>query len=85
MQEEAPSLGTPVLVMRENTERPEAVEAGVVKLIGTDEDMIVAQVNLLIHNAESYRTMSEHMNPYGDGTSGRRSVKAIAMFLNSTN
>ncbi|MBD7994474.1 UDP-N-acetylglucosamine 2-epimerase (non-hydrolyzing) [Arthrobacter sp. Sa2CUA1] len=78
VQEEAPSLGVPVLVMRENTERPEAVEAGVVKLIGTDEDRIVAEVNALLHDETLYASMSEAMNPYGDGTAATRSVAAVA-------
>ncbi|MCC3271148.1 UDP-N-acetylglucosamine 2-epimerase (non-hydrolyzing) [Arthrobacter zhangbolii] len=81
VQEEAPSLGTPVLVMRDNTERPEAVEAGVVKLIGTDEDRIVTEVDSLLHNADSYRSMSEPMNPYGDGTAAAQSVAAFLRLI----
>lgn len=77
VQEEAPSLGVPVLVMRENTERPEAVDAGVVKLIGTDEDRIVAEVASLLHDQEHFNSMAEAMNPYGDGTAAARSVSAI--------
>lgn len=79
VQEEAPSLGTPVLVMRDNTERPEAVEAGVVKLIGTDEDRIVSEVDRLLHDLEHYDSMAEAVNPYGDGTAAKRSVEAISM------
>ncbi|MDK1276987.1 MULTISPECIES: UDP-N-acetylglucosamine 2-epimerase (non-hydrolyzing) [unclassified Arthrobacter] len=78
VQEEAPSLGRPVLVMRDNTERPEAVVAGVVKLIGTDEDRIVWEVDRLLHDQEHYDSMAEAMNPYGDGTAAKRSVEAIS-------
>lgn len=81
VQEEAPSLGVPVLVMRENTERPEAVEAGVVKLIGTDEDRIVSEVSLLLHDTEAFDSMSKAMNPYGNGTAAERSVEAIQNLL----
>ena len=81
VQEEAPSLGVPVLVMRENTERPEAVDAGVVKLIGTDEDRIVSEVGLLLHDREHFNSMAEAMNPYGDGTAAARSVIALEGML----
>ena len=81
VQEEAPSLGIPVLVMRENTERPEAVDAGVVKLIGTDEDRIVSEVCSLLHDQEKYISMAEAMNPYGDGTSAKRALAAITSLL----
>lgn len=78
VQEEAPSLGKPVLVMRENTERPEGVHAGTVKLIGTDEDRIVAEVADLKDHESSYRSMAQATNPYGDGRAAERSVAAIA-------
>jgi UDP-N-acetylglucosamine 2-epimerase (non-hydrolysing) len=78
VQEEAPSLGKPVLVMRENTERPEAVSAGTVKLIGTDEERIVCEVSRLIDDASAYAAMSTAVNPYGDGHAAARSVAAIA-------
>ncbi len=68
IQEEAPSLGKPVLVMRDNTERPEALEAGTVKLVGTDYDKIINEVSELLENEESYNKMSKAVNPYGDGT-----------------
>lgn len=68
IQEEAPSLGKPVLVMRETTERPEAVEAGTVKLVGTSKDKIIAEVELLLTNENEYYKMSTAHNPYGDGT-----------------
>jgi UDP-N-acetylglucosamine 2-epimerase (non-hydrolysing) len=67
IQEEAPSLGKPVLVMRETTERPEAVEAGTVRLVGTDIDLIVGQVDLLLTYSVEYKKMSKAHNPYGDG------------------
>lgn len=67
IQEEAPSLGKPVLVMRETTERPEAVEAGTVKLVGTDVHKICTEVKTLLNNEDAYRTMSLAYNPYGDG------------------
>lgn len=83
VQEEAPSLGVPVLVMRDNTERPEAVEAGVAKLIGTAEDQIVFEVLALLHNSEIYDSMSEATNPYGDGKAALRTVDAIERLLQS--
>ena len=67
IQEEAPSLGTPVLVMRDTTERPEAVDAGTVKLVGTDINLIVSQVDLLLKDFVQYQKMSKAHNPYGDG------------------
>ena len=72
IQEEAPSLGKPVLVMRETTERPEAVEAGTVKLVGTDVDLITAQVQILLDDADAYKIMSRAHNPYGDGKACQR-------------
>ena len=78
VQEEAPSLGKPVLVMRENTERPEAVDAGTVRLIGTDEERVVQEVCNLFDAAESYRAMANAVNPYGDGQAAARTVAAIA-------
>jgi len=67
VQEEAPSLGKPVLVMRDTTERPEAVDAGTVKLVGTDKNKIVIEAQLLIDSIDEYTTMSKAHNPYGDG------------------
>lgn len=72
IQEEAPSLGKPVLVMRDTTERPEAVDAGTVKLVGTDIDTIVSEANALLDDKEHYQTMSRAHNPYGDGKTGER-------------
>lgn len=77
VQEEAPSLGKPVLVMRENTERPEAVDAGTVLLIGTDEERIVSEVSRLIHDHGHFAAMANAVNPYGDGKAAARTVAAI--------
>ncbi len=77
IQEEAPSLGKPVLVMRDTTERPEAVEAGTVKLVGTDTQNIVHEVNELLINTKSYESMSRAHNPYGDGKACERIIKTI--------
>ena len=75
VQEEAPSLGKPVLVMRDTTERPEAVSAGTVTLIGTDQQKIVQGVENLLNNAEDYEKMAHAQNPYGDGKACERIVK----------
>lgn len=77
VQEEAPSLGKPVLVMRENTERPEAVVAGTVKLIGTDKQRLVDEVSLLLDSKEAYAGMANAVNPYGDGAAAKRTIEAI--------
>lgn len=83
VQEEAPSLGKPVLVMRENTERPEAVVAGTVKLIGTNRQRLVDEVSLLLDSDEAYEAMANAVNPYGDGSAAKRTVAAIKWrFLN---
>jgi UDP-N-acetylglucosamine 2-epimerase (non-hydrolysing) len=81
IQEEAPSLGKPVLVMRECTERPEAVEAGTVKLVGTDPGKIVDEAAHLLDNPEEYERMSRIHNPYGDGFASRRITEIVAQFL----
>lgn len=81
VQEEAPGLGKPVLVMRENTERPEAVTAGTVRLIGTDEQLVFDKVTELLTDSDAYRRMSNAVNPYGDGKAAERSVSAIAELL----
>jgi UDP-N-acetylglucosamine 2-epimerase (non-hydrolysing) len=81
VQEEAPSLGKPVLVMRDNTERPEALEAGTVKLIGTDEERIVNEVCRLLHDSEHFAEMANAVNPYGDGKAAVRTVAAIEELL----
>lgn len=78
IQEEAPSLGKPVLVMRDTTERPEAVEAGTVKLVGSNVDLIVSEVNELLSNEKAYAKMSMAHNPYGDGQAVARIVEFLA-------
>lgn len=77
IQEEAPSLGKPVLVMRDTTERPEAVAAGTVKLIGTETADIVRELNRLLTDTVAYRTMSYAHNPYGDGHACQRILEAL--------
>ncbi len=81
IQEEAPSLGKPVLVLRDTTERQEAVDAGTARLVGTDEQDIVDTVTHLLHDELAYRRMANSVNPYGDGDAVRRSVDAISLFL----
>jgi UDP-N-acetylglucosamine 2-epimerase (non-hydrolysing) len=81
VQEEGPSLGKPVLVMRDTTERPEAVDAGTVRLVGTDEDLIVAEVTRLLTDTAYYDQMANAVNPYGDGHAAARSVQAIEHFF----
>jgi UDP-N-acetylglucosamine 2-epimerase len=77
LQEEAPALGTPVLVMREVTERPEALEAGTARLVGTDADRIFAEASRLMDDAEAHATMAKAANPYGDGHAAERIVDAL--------
>lgn len=77
IQEEAPGLGKPVLVMRDTTERPEALEAGTVKLVGTDYGKIVGEVSLLLDDKEAYEKMARSANPYGDGKACERIVKSF--------
>ena len=79
VQEEAPSLGKPVLVMRDTTERPEALEAGTVKLVGTDTNLIVKEAQTLLDNEEAYNNMSKAHNPYGDG---KACQKIVNFFIN---
>ncbi|MFK0006886.1 non-hydrolyzing UDP-N-acetylglucosamine 2-epimerase [Paenarthrobacter sp. NPDC090520] len=81
VQEEAPSLGKPVLVMRDNTERPEAVVAGTVSLIGTDEETIVKEVDRLLNQQDAFDAMANAVNPYGDGKAAERTVAAVAQLL----
>jgi len=81
VQEEAPSLGKPVLVMRDTTERPEAVDAGTVKLVGTDTALIVREASALLDDAAAYRAMARAHNPYGDGFAAQRIRDAILDFL----
>lgn len=77
VQEEAPSLGKPVLVMRENTERPEAIDAGTVRLVGTNEERIVNEVSTLVTDPSAYAAMANAVNPYGDGRAADRTVAAL--------
>lgn len=77
LQEEAPSLGKPVLVLRENTERPEAVEAGTVKLVGTSRERIYTVTRELLTSKEAYERMAQAVNPYGDGLASRRILEAL--------
>ena len=81
LQEEAPSLGKPVLVLRETTERPEAVEAGTAKLIGTDPDQIAAAAGELLGNPVAYQAMATAINPFGDGHAAERIVKIVRKYL----
>ena len=82
VQEEAPSLGKPVLVMRDTTERPEAVEAGTVKLVGTNKETIITEAQKLLENQEEYNKMSKAHNPYGDGKACERIVEFIEQVKN---
>lgn len=77
IQEEAPSLGKPVLVMRDTTERPEGIEAGTLKLVGTDEDVIYDNFKLLLEDEVAYKEMSQASNPYGDGTASKQIVDIL--------
>ena len=79
VQEEAPSLGKPVLVMRDTTERPEAVAAGTVKIIGTAEDLIVTEADRLLSDEVEYAKMSDAVNPYGDGFATERILKVLSV------
>jgi UDP-N-acetylglucosamine 2-epimerase (non-hydrolysing) len=77
IQEEAPGLGKPVLVMRDTTERPEALESGTVHLVGTDYDKIVSEVSTLLDDVHAYERMSKAINPYGDGKACSRIVDIL--------
>ena len=77
VQEEAPALGKPVLVLRDTTERPEALAAGTVKLIGTNREKVYNAAKLLLTNAEAYKQMAEAQSPYGDGHAAKRIVQAL--------
>lgn len=81
LQEEAPALGKPVLVLRRETERPEAVEAGTVRVIGTDRDVLIAEAEELLREGERYHSMAHAVNPYGDGFACRRIVDDLLYFL----
>ena len=77
IQEEAPSLGKPVLVMRDSTERPEAISAGTVKLVGANRNTILKSVNNLLNNSKYYNKMAMSSNPYGDGNASKRIRKFL--------
>ena len=77
IQEEAPGLGKPVLVMRDTTERPEALNAGTVKLVGTNYDLIVTEVSRLLDNESYYNKMAQANNPYGDGKACERILESL--------
>ena len=77
IQEEAPALGKPVLVMRDTTERPEGVAAGTLKLVGTEEENIYKEFDRLLSDSEEYKAMSQAKNPYGDGTASNRIADII--------
>jgi UDP-N-acetylglucosamine 2-epimerase (non-hydrolysing) len=77
VQEEAPSLGKPVLVVRKETERPEGIEAGTAKLVGVDRETIFRELSLLINNEEEYKKMANAVNPYGDGKAAQHIIDAI--------
>ncbi|MCK4461121.1 MAG: UDP-N-acetylglucosamine 2-epimerase, partial [candidate division Zixibacteria bacterium] len=80
VQEEAPSLGKPVLVMRDTTERPEAVDAGTAKLVGTDRRTIIDNVSMLLTDEKAYAAMANAVNPYGDGKACARILAACSRF-----
>ena len=82
IQEEAPSLGKPVLVMRDSTERPEAVKAGTVKLVGSSKENIISSINSLIEDEGLYLKMSQSHNPFGDGMACQRIVNHVRETLN---
>ena len=77
IQEEAPGFGVPVLVMRENTERPEAVDAGTARLVGTNQNQIFTAVSALLTNKTEYSAMSNAVNPFGDGTAAAQISRAL--------
>ena len=77
MQEEAPALGKPVLVLRDETERPEAVDQGVVKLVGPNYESIVKEAQRLLDDDDAYRSMARGVSPYGDGHAAERIVKVL--------
>jgi UDP-N-acetylglucosamine 2-epimerase (non-hydrolysing) len=82
VQEEAPALGKPVLVLRDETERPEAVEMGVVKLVGSNHDRIVAEAQRLLDDKAAYLSMVRRVSPYGDGNAARRILDVLEHDLN---
>lgn len=81
IQEEAPALGTPVLVLREVTERPEAIDAGTARLVGTDFEKITQETQLLLDDKYEYESMAKAVNPFGDGNAAERIVNELLAFL----
>jgi UDP-N-acetylglucosamine 2-epimerase (non-hydrolysing) len=81
IQEEAPSLNKPLLILRNKTERPEVVNAGGAKIVGTSKEMIIHEVTRLIEDDEYYKSMSNIRNPYGDGTAAKTIVKILQEYL----
>ena len=81
LQEEAPSLGKPVLVLRDTTERPEAIAAGTAELVGTDPDTVIAKATTLLSDRAAYDQMAQAANPFGDGQASQRIVNISADFL----
>ncbi len=81
IQEESPHFGVPVLVLRKETERQEAIQVGTVKLVGTDTNNIINEICELIENDKSYKNMSNSVNPYGDGNASQRIVKCILKYF----
>ncbi|MDY2640134.1 MAG: UDP-N-acetylglucosamine 2-epimerase (non-hydrolyzing), partial [Ligilactobacillus salivarius] len=84
VQEEAPSLGKPVLVLRDTTERPEGVEAGTLKLVGTESEKVKEEMEKLLDNDAEYQRMAQAKNPYGDGKASERILDAIAYYFGVT-
>ena len=84
LQEEAPSLGKPVLVARNETERPEAVQAGTVKVIGTESERVFAETSLLLDDSREYEKMAKSINPYGDGHASERILEALRFWFGFT-
>ena len=84
VQEEAPSLGKPVLVMRDKTERQEAIDSGTVRLVGTDFGKIVAEVQLLLDQKAQYRAMSQADNPYGDGAAAKKIIENLKIYAKNS-
>ena len=83
LQEEAPHFGKPVLVLRTETERPEAVEAGTVKLVGADRDTIIREAGILLENPAVYEHMAKAVNPYGDGHASERIAETLLTYMMS--
>jgi UDP-N-acetylglucosamine 2-epimerase (non-hydrolysing) len=81
LQEEAPSLGKPVLVLRETTERPEAIDAGTAQLVGTNPEQMVSMASVLLSDRFAYQGMASAINPFGDGHAAQRIVKIVGSYL----